>query len=257
MLGCASWAAVRASRRKRWRHAAFAASSGARSLTATGRSSRNSRARYTNPMPPRPMGSRTSYRPASACRTTGRCDSDVISRDRSKETAIHCARHPGSSWTPTPSGAQIVPPVTSPAGHPAPAPAVSGATYQPYIPASQSPAELTVRAIVLGVVLGLIFGASNVYLALKIGLTVSASIPIAVLSITIFRWLGRSTILENNIVQTTGSAADSVSAGGGFPNPPRLFLGGRFPHSRAAILALPRRPHGGVVGVPLPRAPVV
>src|SRR6266550_479971 len=123
MLGCASWAAVRASRRKRWRHAAFAANSGARSLTATGRSSRNSRARYTNPMPPRPMGPRTSYRPASACRTTGRCDSDIgISRDRSKETAIHCARHPGSSWTPTPSEAQIVPPMTSPGGQPAAAP---------------------------------------------------------------------------------------------------------------------------------------
>jgi len=102
-----------------------------------------------------------------------------------------------------------VPPMTSiPAGHPASSPAASGATHQPYISPTQSPAELTPRAIVLGVLLGLIFGASNVYLALKIGLTVSASIPIAVLSITIFRWLGRSTILENNIVQTTGSAAD-------------------------------------------------
>src|SRR2546427_8066011 len=257
MLGCASWAAVRASRRKRWRHAAFAASSCARSLTATGRSSRNSRARYTNPMPPRPMGSRTSYRPASACRTTGRCDSDVISRDRSKETAIHCARHPGSSWTPTPSGAQIVPPVTSPAGHPAPAPAVSGATYQPYIPASQSPAELTVRAIVLGVVLGLIFGASNVYLALKIGLTVSASIPIAVLSITIFRWLGRSTILENNIVQTTGSAADSVSAGGVFTIPPILLMGDDLDISPVTILAVAGGLMGGLLMIPLRRAPVV
>src|SRR5437867_13379511 len=87
------------------------------------------------------------------------------------------------------------------------------AAHQPYVPASQSPAELTPRSLVLGVFLGLIFGASNVYLALKIGLTVSASIPIAVLSITIFRALGRATILENNIVQTTGSAADSVSAG--------------------------------------------
>src|SRR5207247_2408294 len=81
------------------------------------------------------------------------------------------------------------------------------------------------RAIALGVLLGLIFGASNVYLALKIGLTVSASIPIAVLSITIFRWLGRSTILENNIVQTTGSAADSVSAGVVFTIPAILLMG--------------------------------
>ena len=90
------------------------------------------------------------------------------------------------------------------------------AVHQPYIPASQSPPELTPRAVTLGVLLGLIFGASNVYLALKIGLTVSASIPIAVLSITIFRALGsliggRSTILENNIVQTTGG---EDSAGG-------------------------------------------
>src|SRR2546428_14047302 len=112
-----------------------------------------------------------------------------------------------------------------PAAHPAPPSARAGATHQPYIQASQAPAELTLRAIVLGVILGLIFGASNVYLALKIGLTVSASIPIAVLSITIFRWLGRSTILENNIVQTTGSAADSVSAGGGVRTPPALFVG--------------------------------
>src|SRR5882762_6268417 len=258
MLGCASWAAVRASRRKRWRHAAFAANSGARSLTATGRSSRNSRARYTNPMPPRPMGPRTSYRPASACRTTGRCDSDIaISRDRSKETAIHCARHPGSSWTPTPSEAQIVPPMTSPAGQPAAAAAVSGAAYQPYIPASQSPAELTVRAIVLGVVLGLIFGASNVYLALKIGLTVSASIPIAVLSITIFRWLGRSTILENNIVQTTGSAADSVSAGVVFTIPAILLMGYDLDISRVTILAIAGGLMGVLMMIPLRRALIV
>src|SRR3989442_6536894 len=111
-----------------------------------------------------------------------------------------------------------------PAAPPAPAPGTSGATHQPYIPPSQAPAELTLRAIVLGVVLGLIFGASNVYLALKIGLTVSASIPIAVLSITIFRWLRRSTILENNIVQTTGSAADSVSAGALLSRPPVSLL---------------------------------
>src|SRR2546428_2870012 len=135
-----------------------------------------------------------------------------------------------------------------PAAHPATSPrAPSGATHQPYIPASQAPAELTLRAIVLGVILGLIFGASNVYLALKIGLTVSASIPIAVLSITIFRWLGRSTILENNIVQTTGSAADSVSAGGRGPPPPLLLLGGDLGNSPGPILAVA----GGPMGVPL------
>ena len=71
--------------------------------------------------------------------------------------------------------------------------------HQPYVPATQSPPELTPRALILGVLLGLIFSASSVYLALKIGLTVSSSIPIAVLSITIFRALGRTSILENNI----------------------------------------------------------
>src|SRR5919198_5715942 len=123
------------------------------------------------------------------------------------------------------------------AAHPTGARA-QNASVQPYIPPSQSPPELTVRAIALGVVLGLIFGASNVYLALKIGLTVSASIPIAVLSITIFRWLGRSTILENNIVQTTGSAADSVSAGGGVTIPPLFLVGYDLDIGRVTVLAI-------------------
>src|SRR2546427_12263329 len=127
-----------------------------------------------------------------------------------------------------------------PAANPATPPrAPAGATPQPYIPASQAPAELPLRAVVLGVILGLIFGASNVYLALKIGLTVSASIPIAVLSITIFRWLGRSTILENNIVQTTGSAADSVSAGVVVPRPPPCLLGSALHLFPLTILSVP------------------
>ena len=129
--------------------------------------------------------------------------------------------------------------------------------HQPYIPASQSPAELTPRAIVLGVILGLIFGASNVYLALKIGLTVSASIPIAVLSITIFRWLGRSTILENNIVQTTGSAADSVSAGVVFTIPAILLMGYDLDISRVAILAIAGGLMGVLMMIPLRRALIV
>src|SRR6185312_12272789 len=103
--------------------------------------------------------------------------------------------------------AGLLPPPTFSRHIPRPMPDV----HQPYVPASQSPAELTPRALILGVLLGLIFSASSVYLALKIGLTVSSSIPIAVLSITIFRALGRTSILENNIVQTTGSASDSVA----------------------------------------------
>jgi len=85
--------------------------------------------------------------------------------------------------------------------------------------------ELTVRAVVLGAVLGIIFGAVTVYLALRAGLTVSASIPVAVLAISIFKWLGKSTILENNIVQTTGSAGESIAAGVVFTLPALIFLG--------------------------------
>src|SRR5258706_9812470 len=131
------------------------------------------------------------------------------------------------------------------------------APHQPYIPATEAPAELTLRAIVLGVVLGLIFGASNVYLALKIGLTVSASIPIAVLSITIFRWLGRSTILENNIVQTTGSAADSVSAGVVFTIPAILLMGYDLDIGRVTVLAIAGGLMGILMMIPLRRALIV
>src|SRR6266700_2515848 len=130
-------------------------------------------------------------------------------------------------------------------------------THQPYVPASQAPAELTPRAIALGVLLGLIFGASNVYLALKIGLTVSASIPIAVLSITIFRWLGRSTILENNIVQTTGEAAVSVSAGVVFTIPAILLMGYDLDISRVTILAIAGGLMGVLMMIPLRRALIV
>ena len=129
--------------------------------------------------------------------------------------------------------------------------------HQPYVPASQSPAELTARALILGVLLGLIFSASSVYLALKIGLTVSSSIPIAVLSITIFRALGKTSILENNIVQTTGSASDSVAAGVVFTIPAILLMGYDLVISRVAILATV----GGLLGVlmmiPLRRALIV
>jgi putative OPT family oligopeptide transporter len=131
------------------------------------------------------------------------------------------------------------------------------ADHQPYIPPSQSLAELTPRAIVLGVLLGLIFGASNVYLALKIGLTVSASIPIAVLAITIFRRLGRSTILENNIVQTTGSAADSVSAGVVFTIPAILLMGYDLDIGRVTILAMAGGLMGVLMMIPLRRALIV
>src|SRR6059036_93849 len=84
--------------------------------------------------------------------------------------------------------------------------------------------EFTLRAVILGALFGIVFGAATVYLALRAGLTVSASIPIAVLSIAVFKKLGKSTILENNIVQTIGSAGESVAAGVVFTTPALLFL---------------------------------
>lgn len=95
---------------------------------------------------------------------------------------------------------------------------------QPYIADEQNVAEFTTKAIVIGALFGIIFGASTVYLALKAGLTVSASIPIAVLSISLLKKFGGSTILENNIVQTIGSAGESVAAGVVFTLPGFLFL---------------------------------
>jgi putative OPT family oligopeptide transporter len=134
-------------------------------------------------------------------------------------------------------------------------------TFQPYVPASQSPAEFTIKAITLGAVFGLIFGASTVYLGLRAGLTVSASIPIAVLAISVLKRLGGSTILENNIVQTIGSAGESVAAGVVFTVPALIFLAPRGPdffnYFQITMLAFA----GGILGVlmmvPLRRALIV
>jgi putative OPT family oligopeptide transporter len=97
--------------------------------------------------------------------------------------------------------------------------------FRPYVGPEESVAEFTFRAIVLGALFGILFGAVSVYVGLRAGLTVSASIPIAVLSISILRAFGRSTILENNIVQTTGSAGESAAAGVIFTMPALIFLG--------------------------------
>ena len=96
---------------------------------------------------------------------------------------------------------------------------------EPYVSPEKNIAELSVKAVVLGIAFGVMFGAATVYLALKAGLTVSASIPIAVLAIAVFKTLGSSTILENNIVQTIGSAGESIAAGVVFTLPGFLFLG--------------------------------
>src|SRR4051794_41867894 len=87
--------------------------------------------------------------------------------------------------------------------------------FQPYVPASQSPAEFTVKAVILGVLFGLIFGASTVYLGLRAGLTVSASIPIAVLAISVLKRLGGATSFEDNNLPTNGPARGAGGRGGG------------------------------------------
>jgi len=119
--------------------------------------------------------------------------------------------------------------------------------FRTYIPAEESPKEFTVRAVILGALFGLLFGAVTVYVGLRAGLTVSASIPISVLSISILRAFGRSTILENNIVQTTGSAGESLAAGVMFTIPALIFLGfgSEFTFWRIFPLAL----LGGWLGV--------
>jgi putative OPT family oligopeptide transporter len=133
--------------------------------------------------------------------------------------------------------------------------------FQPYVPATQSMAEFTAKAIILGVLFGLLFGASTVYLGLRAGLTVSASIPIAVLAISVLKRFGGSTILENNIVQTIGSAGESVAGGVVFTIPALIFLvpdGPKyFTYTQITLLAFA----GGILGVlmmvPLRRALIV
>lgn len=117
--------------------------------------------------------------------------------------------------------------------------------FKPFVDASTILPEFTIRAVILGAFFGLLFGAVTVYVGLRAGLTVSASIPIAVLSISILRAFGRSSILENNIVQTTGSAGESVAAGVIFTLPALIFMGYSLEYSRIFILAL----IGGWLGV--------
>src|SRR3954471_20844879 len=142
---------------------------------------------------------------------------------------------------------------TTPPSHP---------EHKPYISPNVAPREFTVRAIIVGAMLGMIFGASSLYLVLKVSLTVSASIPVAVISLALFRlWSkfgGRdATILENNIVQTAGSAGESLAFGVGVTMPAILILGFDLEITRVMLVAL----LGGVLGIlmmiPLRRALIV
>ena len=135
-------------------------------------------------------------------------------------------------------------------------------TFKPFVPAETMMAELTIKSIITGAIFGIIFGASTVYLALKAGLTVSASIPIAVIAITLGRRFLKTTILENNIIQTTGSAGESIAAGVVFTLPGFLFLSdpnsaNYFNYFTILILAI----FGGILGtlmmIPLRRSLIV
>jgi putative OPT family oligopeptide transporter len=117
--------------------------------------------------------------------------------------------------------------------------------FRPYVPAEEVRPEFTLRAIFFGGLFGILFGAVTVYVGLRAGLTVSASIPIAVLSISVLRALGKSSILENNIVQTAGSAGESVAGGVIFTLPALIFLGFPLQYSRIFLLAF----IGGWLGV--------
>jgi putative OPT family oligopeptide transporter len=139
---------------------------------------------------------------------------------------------------------------------------LSDQSFEPYIPASTTLRELTAGPLIVGTVLGMIFGASSLYLVLKVGLTVSASIPVAVISIALFRtWAklgGRdATILENNVVQTAGSAGESIAFGLGVTMPAIMILGFDLEVTRPILVSV----LGGLLGIlmmiPLRRALIV
>src|SRR6266852_7647127 len=118
-------------------------------------------------------------------------------------------------------------------------------TFKPFVPTTETRPELSARALILGGLFGVLFGAVTVYVGLRAGLTVAASIPISVLSISILRAFGRASILENNIVQTTGNAGQSVASGVIFTLPALIFLGFQLEPARIFLLSLV----GGLIGV--------
>ncbi len=133
----------------------------------------------------------------------------------------------------------------------------AGARFQPFVAASEERREFTLRSAIIGSLLGIVFGASSVYLALKVGITVSASIPIAVLSIPIFRALGKGSILENNMTQTVGSAGESIAAGVVFTVPALLVLGYDLDLARTTLIALTGGWLGVMLMIPLRRSLIV
>jgi putative OPT family oligopeptide transporter len=129
--------------------------------------------------------------------------------------------------------------------------------FKPYIPDEAQLHESTWQAIVTGTALGLIFSASSLYLVLKVGITVSATIPVAVLALTLFRAFRKSTILENNVVQTAGSAGESIAFGVGVTMPALMLIGFEMDLTRVMVVSI----LGGILGIlamiPLRRAFIV
>lgn len=142
------------------------------------------------------------------------------------------------------------------------APSATGTGFQPHVPPGASVRECTLRAIILGTLLGMVFGASSLYLVLKVGLTVSASIPVAVISLALFRLWSKAggrdaTILENNIVQTAGSAGESIAFGLGVTMPAIMILGFDLEISRVMLVGLLGSLLGILMMIPLRRALIV
>jgi putative OPT family oligopeptide transporter len=134
--------------------------------------------------------------------------------------------------------------------------------YEPYIAPETNLREFTARAVITGTLLGMIFGASSLYLVLKVGITVSASIPVAVISITLFRILSKlgvrdATILEHNIVQTAGSAGESIAFGVGVTMPAIMILGFDLETTRVTLVAVLGAILGVLMMIPLRRALIV
>src|SRR3954471_8510060 len=135
--------------------------------------------------------------------------------------------------------------------------------HEPYVPDDKHIPGFTIPAVLVGAVLGIVFGASSLYLVLKVGMTVSASVPIAVLSITLFRAFSRltgfrrATILENNIVQTTGSAGESIAFGVGVTMPALLLLGFEMDVVRVLTVSVLGALLGILMMIPLRRAFIV
>jgi len=139
---------------------------------------------------------------------------------------------------------------------------MTGKKFQPFIGPEQNIAELTIKSILMGSFFGVVFGAATVYLALKAGLTVSASIPIAVIAITLGRKFFKTTILENNIIQTTGSAGESIASGVAFTLPGFIFLSSPdsanyFNYVTILILAIIGGMLGTMLMIPLRRSLIV